>query len=200
MASIQLSLTRPFKCVTPQRTPNLPKYITGTAFWRTPEDTSKPPSYHVGGYTPQGSWAKLPIKLINGDWYALEWKDNSYWVSETTVIAKGLEGLGHPSLAPTPSTSRLPPLPPGYTSRTSSGWSHIRTPSLPSKPSSEKHDEPHTTTLSQGLEEEFLSTAVQHIATLQGTHPLEPETEETPVLHHIAATTTAVLSPPPIAA
>ena len=123
----------------------------------------------------------------------LKWEDNSYWVSETTIIAKGLEGLGHPDFVPTPSTSHLPPPPPGYTSRTSSGRSHIRAPSPPSEPSSEEHDEPRATTLSQGLEEEFIATAVQHIATLQGPHPLVPETGETPALHHIAATTTAVL-------
>ena len=78
MASIHLSLTKPFKQIIPQHTPNLPGYITGTAFWRNPEDTSKPPSYHVGGYTPQDNWAELPIELVNDDWYALEWKDNSY--------------------------------------------------------------------------------------------------------------------------
>ena len=105
MASIHLTLTTPFKQTTPQQTPDLPDYITGTAFWRTLEDTSKPPSYHIGGYTPQGNWAELPIKLVNDDWYALKWEDNSYWVSTSTVIAKGLKGLGHPSLAPAPSTS-----------------------------------------------------------------------------------------------
>ena len=200
MASIRLTLTKPFKHIVPRQHPNLPDYITSTAFWRTLEDTNKPPSYHVGGYTPQGTWTELPIELINNDWYALEWEDNSYWVSETTIIAKGLEGLGHPDLAPTPSTSRLPPLPPGYTSRTSSGRSHIKAPSPPSEPSSEELDEPRAATPSQGLEEEFLSTAVQHVATLQGTHPLEPETGDTPVLQHIAATTVAVQPPPPIAA
>ena len=137
---------------------------------------------------------------MNDNWYALKWEDNSYWISETTIIAKGLEGLGHPSLAPTPSTSHLPLLPPGYTSRTSSGRSRIRAPSPPSELSSEEHDEPHAMTPSQGLDKEFLSTAVQHVATLQGSHPLEPETGETPVLHHITATATAVLPPPPIAA
>ena len=200
MASIHLGLTKPFKRITPRQTPNLPDYVTGTAFWRTPEDTSKPPSYHVGGYTPQGTWAELPIKLVNNNWYTLKWEDSSYWISETTIIAKGLEGLGHPSLAPAPSTSCLPPPPPGYTSRTSLGQSHIRVPSPPSKPSSKEHNEPHATTPSQGLEEEFLSTTIQHVATLQGAHPLEPETGDTPVLHHITATTTAILPPPPIAA
>ena len=125
MASIRLTLTQPFKRIAPRQRPDLPDYITGTAFWKTPEDTSKPPSYHVGGYTPQGTWAELPIELVNNEWYALEWEDNSYWISETTIIAKGLEGLGHPDFAPTPSTSRLPPPPPGYTSRTSSGRSRI---------------------------------------------------------------------------
>ena len=200
MASIRLTLTKPFKRIEPRRRPDLPDHITGTAFWRTPEDTSKPPSYHVGGYTPQGTWTELPIEFINNEWYALEWEDSSYWVSETTVIAKGLEGLGHPDFAPTPSTSRLPPPPPGYTSRTSSGRSRIRAPSPPSDPPSEENNEPRAATPSQGLEEEFLATAVQHVATLQGPHPLEPETGETPVLHHIATATTTVLPPPPIAA
>ena len=200
MASIHLTLTKPFKHIVPRQHPDLPDYITGTAFWRTPEDTNKPPSYHIGGYTPQGTWAELPIELINNDWYTLEWEDNSYWVSESTIIAKGLKGLGHPDLAPTPSTSHLPSPPPGYTSRTSSGRSCIKAPSPPSEPSSEEHDEPRATTPSQGLDEEFLSTAVQHVATLQGTHPLEPETGDTPVLQHIAATTTTVQPPPPIAA
>ena len=160
MASICLTLTKPFKHIVPRQHPDLPDYITGTAFWRTPEDTNKPPSYHVGGYTPQGTWAELPIELVNDDWYTLEWEDSSYWVSESTVIAKGLEGLGHPDLAPAPSTSRLPPPPPGYTSCTSSGRSCIKAPSPPSEPLSEEHDEPCTTTPSQGLDEEFLSTAV----------------------------------------
>ena len=154
----------------------------------------------MGGYTPQGTWAELPIELVNNDWYALMWEDNSYWISETTIITKGLEGLGHLSFTPTPTTSCLPLPPPGYISRTSLGQSRICAPSPPSKSSSKDHDEPHTTTPSQGLEEEFLSTAVQHVATLQSTHPLKPETGETPVLHHIAAITTAALPPPPIAA
>ena len=119
MASIRLTLTKPFKHIVPRLRPDLPDFITGTAFWRTPDD--KPPSYHVGGYTPQGNWAELPIEFVNNEWYALEWEDNSYWISETTIIAKGLEGLGHPDFATIPSTSRLPPPPPGYTSRTSSG-------------------------------------------------------------------------------
>ena len=71
----------------------------------------------MGGYTPQGTWAELPIKLINNDWYALKWEDNSYWISETTIITKGLEGLGHLSFTPMPTTSCLPLLPPGYTVR-----------------------------------------------------------------------------------
>ena len=200
MAFIHLELTRPFKCITPHCTPDLPAYITGTAFWRTTEDIHKSPSYHIGGYTPQGNWAKLPIEFINDDWYTLEWEDNSYWVSETTVITKGLEGLGHPSLAPTPSTLYLPPPPSGYTSRTFSGCSCICTPSPESKPSLEDHNQSKAVTPSQGLEEEFLSTTIQHVATLQGTHPLKPETGETPILHHIAATTTTALPPPPIAA
>ena len=198
MASIQITLTKPFKQITPRQLPDLPDHITGTAFWRTPEN--RPPSYHVGGYTPQGNWAELPIELINDDWYALEWEDNSYWVSKATIIVKGLEGLSHPDLAPTPSTSHLPPPPPGYTSRTSSGRSCIRAPSPPSESSLEENNEPCAATPSQGLEEEFLATAVQHVTTLQGPHPLSPETGETPVLHHIATTTTAVLPPPPIAA
>ena len=51
VASIQLTLAKPFKRITPRLLPDLPDYITGTAFWRTPEN--RPPSYHVGGYTPQ---------------------------------------------------------------------------------------------------------------------------------------------------
>ena len=54
-------------------------------------------------------------------------------------------------------------------------------------------------TLSQGLEEEFLSTMVQYIATLQGPHLLRPETRETLVLQHITATTITTLPPLPIA-
>jgi hypothetical protein len=136
----------------------------------------------------------IPIEYCNSDWYILCWLQDSYYTNPDFVITVGSMPLGHHTLNPALTT------PHQSTAIEVDPESPIAGPSALTI----EVDKPAFTigslpTTALDPPEEYLSGALEAVATLQGTHPLGPEpmefTAQTAPIAATIAAASATLTP-----